>query len=188
MESLKDVVERVARENPHFNEPWQADSFVMAVALSHAGAFTWPQWVAHFSKTIKEFPQRVCESTADAYYRQWLICFESLLTELGFVTPDNLSKRMASWEAAYRLTPHGSPVEAEFEAQKALEYAPAHISEIGRNAGSFHHDHNHALHHEHHHSEHQHVSFGECGTANGKGGLVIKPLRVFPKRVAAVAP
>ena len=40
-------------DGPVFNEPWEAKAFALAVGLSEAGCFTWPEWVRIFSQEIK---------------------------------------------------------------------------------------------------------------------------------------
>ena len=33
------------QNGPVFNQPWEAKAFALAVHLSEAGCFTWPEWV-----------------------------------------------------------------------------------------------------------------------------------------------
>ena len=52
------------KDGPVFNEPWEAKAFALAVRLSEADYFTWPEWVRIFSQEIKAaqieiFPQPV---------------------------------------------------------------------------------------------------------------------------------
>jgi len=41
------------QDGPVFNQPWEAKAFALAVRLSEAGYFTWPEWVRTFSQEIK---------------------------------------------------------------------------------------------------------------------------------------
>ncbi|EGH71498.1 nitrile hydratase accessory protein [Pseudomonas syringae] len=175
MDTIKALIDLVEREDPVFEEPWQADSFIMAVALSHSGAFTWPEWVSHFAATIRNFPQQEGEATGTAYYRQWLRCFEEMLGDRGLIATEDLKTRIASWRTAYELTPHGSPVELAFAQSKALEAN---------------HDHDHDGHHdhEHHHHDHEHHHHGlfsdDCAVSSGQQPVLVKPISVFPGRVS----
>ncbi len=45
-------------EGPVFNEPWEAQSFALAVRLSETGYFTWSEWVEVFSQEIMAAQER----------------------------------------------------------------------------------------------------------------------------------
>ena len=47
---------------PVFNEPWEAEAFALAVHLSEAGHFTWPEWVEVFSQEIVAVAEHVLPS------------------------------------------------------------------------------------------------------------------------------
>ncbi|SLN73001.1 nitrile hydratase accessory protein [Oceanibacterium hippocampi] len=94
---------------PVFREPWQAQAFAMAVALSAAGHFSWADWAATLSRKLAG---QTAEADADGggYYRAWLAALEELTDGRGLTSPDERSSRQESWAEAYRTTPHGSPV------------------------------------------------------------------------------
>jgi len=96
-----------AAERPTFEEPWQAEAFALAVHLSAAGAFAWPDWAAALAAQI-----RAAGAGDDGrrYYEHWLAALEQLAAERGLVAPDALAARKAEWARAYRRTPHGQPV------------------------------------------------------------------------------
>ena len=94
-------------ERPTFEEPWQAEAFALAVHLSAAGAFAWPDWAAALAAEIKAAGE---DDDGHRYYEHWLAALERLALERGLVAPDALAERTAAWAEAYRRTPHGQPV------------------------------------------------------------------------------
>ena len=44
------------------------------------------------------------------YYEAWLAALESLAVLKGLAQPNELERRRAEWDQAYRTTPHGEPV------------------------------------------------------------------------------
>jgi nitrile hydratase accessory protein len=94
-------------EAPTFQEPWQAEAFALAVHLSAAGAFAWPDWAAALAAEIKAAG---AGDDGHRYYEHWLAALERLALERGLVAPDALAERTAAWAEAYRRTPHGQPV------------------------------------------------------------------------------
>jgi nitrile hydratase accessory protein len=62
-----------------FCEPWESRAFGMAVTLSEAGAFTWPEFRAAL---IAKIEARETVSVSDepwSYYRLWLAALEDVL-------------------------------------------------------------------------------------------------------------
>ena len=94
-------------DGPVFAEPWQAQAFALAVHLSAAGAFTWPEWAAALSAELATDPA----DDGARYYEHWVAALERLAAERGFAAPPELSQRKAAWAEAYLHTPHGKPVE-----------------------------------------------------------------------------
>jgi nitrile hydratase accessory protein len=95
---------------PIFAEPWHAQAFAAAIALSKAGVFTWPEWVEVLEAVIAREPQRSGEESEAAYYRQWLAALERLLAEQGLATSKEISATAEDWRRSYLHTPHGKPV------------------------------------------------------------------------------
>ena len=94
-------------DSPVFAEPWQAQAFALAVHLSAAGAFTWPEWAAALSAELATDPT----DDGARYYEHWVAALESLTAARGFTAPPELAARKADWAHAYLHTPHGKPVE-----------------------------------------------------------------------------
>jgi nitrile hydratase accessory protein len=94
-------------KGPVFNEPWQAQAFAMAVQLSEAGHFTWPEWVETLSAVLREN----APDDGSSYYAHWLTALERLCLAKGLAGAAALEGRRQAWAEAYRSTPHGKPVE-----------------------------------------------------------------------------
>ena len=94
-------------EGPVFAEPWQAQAFALAVHLSEAGAFTWPEWAAALAAELAADPA----DNGVRYYEHWVAALERLAAAKRLSAPPELAERKAAWEHAYRHTPHGKPVE-----------------------------------------------------------------------------
>ena len=98
-------------DSPVFNEPWEAKAFALAVRLSEAGCFTWPEWVSIFSQEIKAAQEQGDPDLGDTYYQHWLNALERICAAKGLVGPDDMFQRKATWRRAYLNTPHGKPIE-----------------------------------------------------------------------------
>ncbi len=92
---------------PVFAEPWQAQTFALAVSLSEQGHFTWKEWAAALAEEIKAAEP----DDGSRYYHHWLAALERLVTEKGLYDSASLAARKEAWAEAYRHTPHGKPVE-----------------------------------------------------------------------------
>ena len=99
------------KDGPVFSEPWEAKAFAMAVRLSEAGWFTWPEWVRIFSQEIKAAQERKDPDLGDTYYQHWLNALERICAAKGLVRGEDLRQRKAIWRRAYLNTPHGQPVD-----------------------------------------------------------------------------
>jgi nitrile hydratase accessory protein len=66
-------------DGPVFREPWEASAFAMAVALSKAGHFTWPEWVESLSSEIKAHDAEHHDDDGHDYYHIWFAALEKLL-------------------------------------------------------------------------------------------------------------
>ena len=77
-----------------FDEPWEAQTFALAVSLSERGLFSWKDWT---------------ETVRDAGYDRWLAELERLVPE------SELERHRQAWAHAARRTPHGKPIELQPE-------------------------------------------------------------------------
>jgi len=98
------------KDGPVFNQPWEAKAFALAIRLSEAGFFTWPEWVRIFSREIKSAQERGDPDLGDTYYQHWLTSLESICAAKGLVDREDMRQRKASWRRAYLNTPHGQPI------------------------------------------------------------------------------
>ncbi len=94
-------------EGPVFAEPWQAQAFALAVQLNADGAFTWGEWAEALARQLAGDPA----DDGSHYYHHWVAALEALSAERGLAGAVELAARKAAWAEAYRLTPHGAPVE-----------------------------------------------------------------------------
>lgn len=98
-------------DGPIFLEPWEAQSFALAVSLSESGYFSWKEWAETLGAVILD-ARKGCEPDRDnIYYLHWLRALERLIAEKNILLSDDLKKRKEAWTRAYLLTPHGKPVE-----------------------------------------------------------------------------
>ncbi|MGD9880100.1 MAG: nitrile hydratase accessory protein [Reyranella sp.] len=100
-------------DGPVFAAPWQAQAFALAVELSKGGAFTWNEWADTLGAVLREATARGTPDDGSRYYEHWLIALERLCLAKGLTDLGALDGRTHAWEAAYRRTPHGKPVELQ---------------------------------------------------------------------------
>ena len=91
-------------QEPVFAEPWQAQAFALVVQLHAQGAFTWTEWAAALAEAIAAAPHA-------PYYESWVQTLEQMTERQGLTEPAQLANRKAAWAEAYRVAPHGGPVE-----------------------------------------------------------------------------
>jgi nitrile hydratase accessory protein len=110
-------------DGPVFSQPWEAKAFALAVRLSEAGVFTWPEWVSALSREIKAAQDRRDPDQGDTYYQHWLKALESICAAKGLVGREDLQRRKAHWRLAYLNTPHGQPIDlsAAFKPEQCRE-------------------------------------------------------------------
>ena len=107
-------------EGPVFREPWEAQSFAMALALHERGLFTWTEWAATLACEIKRAQAAGDPDTGETYYRHWMATLERLVAAKGVTTSEALHRYRDAWDHAADRTPHGSPIELKPE-----DFAPA---------------------------------------------------------------
>lgn len=95
---------------PAFSEPWQAQVFAVTVHLNEAGHFTWPDWAARFSETLKRHGLQKELDGGEDYFNAWLETLEAFLEDLGLSEAAEVARVKQDWERAYLSTPHGQPV------------------------------------------------------------------------------
>ena len=98
-------------DGPIFREPWQAHAFALAVRLSEAGVFTWPEWASCLAQEIRSAQERGDPDLGATYYHHWLAALEKLCALKNLVNGTDMEKRKEEWRAAYLNTPHGQPIE-----------------------------------------------------------------------------
>ena len=96
---------------PVFSEPWEAHAFALAVRLSEAGLFSWPEWASFLAQEIRAAHDRGDPDLGPTYYHHWLGALERLCALKGLVNSAELQRRTEQWRAAYFNTPHGQPIE-----------------------------------------------------------------------------
>ena len=94
-----------------FAEPWQAQTFALAVNLSDQGHFTWKEWAGALADELRAGTNRSESDDGSHYYEHWLAALERLVIAKGLSEPAALLARKDAWADAYRHTPHGKPVE-----------------------------------------------------------------------------
>jgi nitrile hydratase accessory protein len=97
-------------DGPVFREPWEAQSFAMAVALFERGFFTWPEWSAILGDEIKRAQAGGDPDTGDNYYRHWQNALERIVAENGLTDRAALERYHDAWDHAAARTPHGSAI------------------------------------------------------------------------------
>lgn len=109
--SLRDLIahspQLPGRDEPVFDEPWQAQAFALAVFLNEKGLFDWSEWAETLSAQLKQ--PDVAED-GSAYYACWLAALEQLIAKKGVAGPETVDDLAASWQRAARATPHGKPI------------------------------------------------------------------------------
>jgi len=101
------------RPEPAFEQPWHAQVFALTVHLNESGAFSWADWVARFSATLRRHGLGRDLNGGEDYFAAWLETLEHYLAEAGTVAAQDAEDMRLKWEAAYLATPHGHPVQLE---------------------------------------------------------------------------
>jgi nitrile hydratase accessory protein len=116
------------KDGPVFNQPWEAKAFALAVRLSEAGWFTWPEWVRTLSQEIKAAQDRSDPDLGDTYYQHWLNALEKICVAKNLVGCEDMRRRKATWQRAYLNTPHGQPIDlsAAFKPEQPREKPSPH--------------------------------------------------------------
>ena len=97
-------------DGPIFREPWEAQSFAIALALHEKGVFTWPEWTEALAAEIKRARNAGDPDTGETYYRHWLAALESLVADKGVADDATFGRYRSAWRHAAERTPHGQPI------------------------------------------------------------------------------
>lgn len=82
-----------AQDGPVFNAPWEASVFAIAVSLSEAGHFTWPEWVERYSAEIAKEEARHKPGETVSYYSAWLRALETIVTDRHILDDHAIERR-----------------------------------------------------------------------------------------------
>jgi nitrile hydratase accessory protein len=96
---------------PVFREPWEAQTFALAVALQERGVFTWREWASTLAEEIGRAQAAGDPDTGETHYRHWLAALERLVSWSGLASPEALEQCRDAWGHAAARTPHGEPIE-----------------------------------------------------------------------------
>ena len=95
---------------PVFREPWEAQAFAMTLALYERGLFTWTEWAAALSTSIKRAQASGDCDDGSTCYQHWLATIEQLVRDKGIASEQALAERRDAWDRAAHATPHGQPI------------------------------------------------------------------------------
>ena len=95
---------------PHFEEPWQAQTLAVAAKLVDTGMIAGARWSEALGQEIRNASGRGEPDNARTYYVCALKALERLSGELDLVSAQELKEREQAWADAFLATPHGQPV------------------------------------------------------------------------------
>jgi len=98
-------------DGPVFTAPWEAEAFAMTLMLYQRGAFTWPEWAAQLSESIKSAQREGDPDLGDTYYHHWLAALEAMIVRKNIGSATQLADLYRAWDDAALATPHGQPIE-----------------------------------------------------------------------------
>ena len=73
-----------------FASPWEARAFGIAVALSEAGQYPWPDFSAALASEIRRADD---EQEDSAYYERWLRALQKIAVEKGLVSEREIRQK-----------------------------------------------------------------------------------------------
>src|SRR5262245_52053114 len=76
-----------------FSQPWESRAFGMAVSLSEAGTFSWPEFQAALVARIRAWENAPAHDEPRNYYELWLAALEDVLVGLRAVSTDEVTAR-----------------------------------------------------------------------------------------------
>ncbi|MEL7542849.1 MAG: nitrile hydratase accessory protein [Pseudomonadota bacterium] len=96
---------------PPFEEPWHGEVFALTLALSERAHFSWVEWTERFSTNLRAAADAGGPRDGSDYYDVWLATLEDILSTSDIATARELENVKNAWREAYRMTPHGQPVQ-----------------------------------------------------------------------------
>lgn len=97
-------------DGPAFREPWEAQSFALALALHQAGLFAWREWAAMLADEIERAQAAGDPDTGETYYRHWQATLERMVAAKGLTDLAAIARHADAWSRAALRTPHGTPI------------------------------------------------------------------------------
>ncbi len=118
-------------EGPPLREPWEAQSFAMALALHRAGMFQWREWAAMLAEEIERAQAAGDPDTGETYYRHWQAMLERMIVERGLSDTQAIDRHSSAWAHAARPTARRSSSRSRiFTARRKTTAAAADTSTI----------------------------------------------------------
>ena len=93
---------------PTFAAPWHARAFALTVAQNEAGHFSWSDWTARFSETLRHNGLSKSLNGGDDYFLAWLNTLESILVDGGKIARGEIELVKAELIKAHASTLHDS--------------------------------------------------------------------------------
>jgi nitrile hydratase accessory protein len=108
-DSLRPLADRDG--DPDFDEAWQAQALAIADNLVRNGLFSASDWSAALGLQLAEAVKHGEADTQQSYYGCVLSALETLVAANSDIDRATQVKVREDWEAAYRNTEHGQPVQ-----------------------------------------------------------------------------
>ena len=86
----------------------------MTLKLHQDGCFTWVEWADALAAEITRALAAGDPDDGTTYYQHWLAALEHITVTKGLATRPGLAKCKTEWETAYKITPHGKPVNLSY--------------------------------------------------------------------------
>ena len=94
-----------------FREPWEAESFALAVQLHERGLFTWQEWTETVGEEIEAAQAAGDPDLGNTYFAHWTRALARIVAAKGALSTQEIDRRADEWHRAYLATPHGQPVD-----------------------------------------------------------------------------
>ena len=101
---------RCDKNQPVFDEQWQAQALAMADLLIQSEQVSANQWSQTLGKHLNVLQTGQADNQL-SYYQAVLNALEELIQQNKLLTNKQIGNREQAWKKAYLSTPHGQPVE-----------------------------------------------------------------------------